>query len=432
MSTATDTRLAQELRAICGGEHVSEVAAVRTGVAPAMAVMPASADEVAAVLRFANAHGLSVFPAGGLSQQMGASTDLVLYTTRLTEVEHYDPGDLTVGVGAGWKVADLCNKVRHDDLYFAGDPAHRDTCTIGGLLATGMNGPHRHGYGGLRDYCIGIRFVTGDGRKGKGGGRVVKNVAGYDLMKLLIGSWGTLAVVTSASFKLFPRPRQTRTFLAEFMGVADAVAFRDRMLRSPLDPICLEMVSPGARSLMRPEMADSRTWVVCVRAAGSDAVLARYRSELGLVVSREITGDDEMKLWQAIANFSSSAAEARPDSLLLSFMLALGDVQPALNDLEDIAKANGCTLAVVGRVGVGHVMAALVPEGSDNQRALRAVSALRNRLPDNASLTVLHAPRNPAGDIALWPKTPSDIESMRRVKQALDPNNILSRGRLLF
>ena len=102
------------------------------------------------------------------------------------------------------------------ELLFACDPPLPERATVGGVLATASHGPLRHGYGALRDFCIGIRFVTGDGRRAKGGGRVVKNVAGYDLMKLLIGSYGTLAVITSASFKLFPAPRQTRTFLAEF------------------------------------------------------------------------------------------------------------------------------------------------------------------------------------------------------------------------
>ena len=135
---------------------------------------------------------------------------MLLYTSRLAEVEHYDPGDLTIGVGAGWTIAHLSAKVADDKLFFAGDPALPERATVGGLLATGLYGPHRHGYGGLRDYCIGVRFVTGDGRKAKGGGRVVKNVAGYDMMKLLIGSWGTLGIITSASFKLFPAPRQTQ------------------------------------------------------------------------------------------------------------------------------------------------------------------------------------------------------------------------------
>ena len=137
----------------------------------------------------------------------------------------------------------------------------------------------RHGYGGLRDYCIGIKFVTGDGRKAKGGGRVVKNVAGYDLMKLLIGSQGTLGVITGASFKLFPAPRQTRTFVAEFARIAEAVEFRNRVLRSPLSPMCLELVSPRAGELL--SLPSTERWRVALRAAGTDAVLARYRSELG-------------------------------------------------------------------------------------------------------------------------------------------------------
>src|SRR5262249_45020658 len=152
------------------------------------------------------------------------------------------------------------------------DPPLPERTTIGGVLAAAKHGPMRQGYGAVRDYCIGVRFITGDGRKAKAGGHVVKNVAGYDMMKLLIGSHGTLAVITSASFKLFPAPRQTRTFLAEFGTWQEALKFRDLVVHSPLSPMCLEIVSPAARKLMRPEM-DADAWVICIRAAGSDAVL---------------------------------------------------------------------------------------------------------------------------------------------------------------
>ena len=216
-------RFTAELRAICGPEHVVDDPAELQrqeilGVSPRVSVMPGSADEIVAILHFANEHGLNIVPAGGFTQQQTgnppAQIDVLLSTARLTEVEHYDPGDLTVGIGAGYTVAHLSAMVGKDGLFFAAaDPPLPQQATIGGLLATGMTGPHRQGYGGLRDYCIGVRFVTGDGRKGKGGGRVVKNPAGYDMMKLLIGSQGTLGVITSASFKLFPAPRQTRTYV---------------------------------------------------------------------------------------------------------------------------------------------------------------------------------------------------------------------------
>jgi len=117
--------------------------------------------------------------------------------------------------------------------------------TVGGLLASALQGPLQH-WAAVRDFCIGISFVTGDGKQAKAGGRVVKNVAGYDLMKLLIGSHGSLGVITSANFRVYPRPKQTRTFVMRFGSSAEALAMRDRIIRSPLAPLCLEIASPRA------------------------------------------------------------------------------------------------------------------------------------------------------------------------------------------
>jgi glycolate oxidase FAD binding subunit len=171
-ATIAATHLGRELSAICGAEYVVEGPSDTVlSVKPAVAVHPGSADEIAAILRIANEHRLSVVPAGGFTQQSAGNSppqvDVLLYTSRLVEVEHYDPEDLTIGVGAGWTVARLCAKVAADKLFFPGDPALPQRATVGGLLATGLYGPNRNGYGGLRDYCIGIRFITGDGRKPK-------------------------------------------------------------------------------------------------------------------------------------------------------------------------------------------------------------------------------------------------------------------------
>lgn len=158
MSTATTaSRLAAELRAICGAEHVTEdPAELQTrdilGVTPAVAVTPGSADEIAAILRFANERGLSVVPAGGFTQQQTGNlppqVDVLLFTSRLTEVEHYDPGDLTIGIGGGCTIAQVSSKVGADRLFLAADPPLPERCTVGGMLATGLYGPLRHGYGG--------------------------------------------------------------------------------------------------------------------------------------------------------------------------------------------------------------------------------------------------------------------------------------------
>ena len=405
---------ARELRSICGEEHVVES---ENKQGPSIAVAPGSADEVAAILRLANQRGFSINPVGGHADPVPATAaDVLLRMHRLTEVEHYDPADLTVGIGAGMTVAQLNALVAGGKLMFACDPAFPELATIGGVLAAAKHGPLRQGYGGVRDFCIGIRFITGDGRKAKGGGRVVKNVAGYDLMKLLIGSYGTLAVITSASFKLFPAPRQTRTFLAEFSSWQEALKFRDLVVHSPLAPMCLEIVSPQARTMMRPEMTDD-AWVICVRAAGSEAVLARYRKQLGSAVTRELDGEAERQMWTAMEQFPFADGAARdPEYRAVSLFTAPGELGPVLQVIDDLSKLRNEAIPYVGRVGIGHL---LIAEHSTDSPSPEAMSLeLSKRLP------------KPAKIVSDWRDLDS-LASMRAVKQALDPNNIL-RGRELL
>ncbi len=433
-TTAMATRLGRELIAICGMEHVTEAPPERIfGCAPAVAARPGSAEEIAAVLRVANESGLAVVAAGGCTQQQTGKpptqVDILLYTTRLTAVEHYDPGDLTVGIGAGCRVGQLTSMLAKDGLLFAADPPLPERATVGGVLATGMTGPLRQGYGGLRDYCIGIKFVTGDGRQGKGGGRVVKNVAGYDMMKLLIGSQGTLAIITGASFKLFPAPRETRTFITEFPSADEAMDFRNRVLRSPLSPLCLELLSPEASFLVPSDKRSQTAWSVYVRAAGSPAVVARYRAELGGAISREVEGQSEHDVWRAIEHLSHILMEQSPESLLLSFSTPLSDVLPILHELTMVAESNGLKLATFGRVGVGHMLAALMPPPGSKADFAAALSGLR--LPREASMWVLQCPRTAQTEMGGL-RTPTHGESMRAVKRALDANDILNRGRFLL
>jgi len=402
-ATGVSLDLARDLRAICGEEQVLES---DKKASPVISVSPGSADEVAAIIRLANLHGFSIAPVGGHADVATPKADVLLRMHRLTAVEHYDPADLTVGIGAGMTVSQLNALVAEGKLMFACDPAFPEQSTIGGVLAAAKHGPMRHGFGGVRDFCIGVRFVTGDGRKAKGGGHVVKNVAGYDMMKLLIGSYGTLAVITSASFKLFPAPRQTRTFLAEFGSWQEALKFRDLVVRSPLSPMCIELVSPAARKLMRPEMADA-TWVICVRGAGSDAVLARYRGELGSAITRALDGEDERQMWNALEQFPSDA-EYHTVSLFAP-PTELSAIVQLLQDLSGDA-------AYIGRVGLGHLL--IAKPSSDNEgKDGTWFDSLRGRLPKSVQVT------------SDW-RAIDSVPSMRAVKQALDPNNVL-RGREL-
>jgi FAD/FMN-containing dehydrogenase len=433
-ATGISLDVTRELRAICGEDHVGDESSVlkekadnpdhkfaRQVLETYVTVTPGSAEEISAILRLANERGFNVRPSGGRTKQtpQWGEPVVVVNTNRLTAVEHYDPADLTVGVGAGMTVAQLNAMVGQDKLMFGGDPPFADRGTVGGLLATASHGPLRHGYGAVRDYCIGIRFVTGDGRRAKGGGRVVKNVAGYDLMKLMIGSHGTLAVITSASFKLFPAPRQTKTFVCEFATWQESLKFRDAMRRSAMAPMCLELVSPAARKLIRRETI-SDTWAICVRASGSDAVLARYREALGSAVTREVEGEEESDLWRGIEN----CCERERMHVRMDVIVPPGRVASVLQALDDITDQR-FGYALLGRIGLGHLRV-FPPVGSHGgtQPANVLIDKLREQVKTEISVNV-------ESWVTPWPIAPPHLASMRAVKQAVDPNDVL-RGRDIF
>lgn len=425
MSTIAASARLTELSAIVGDKHVVQSSAslgplAVDGVVPAISVSPANADEVAAVLRYAYERDLTLVPAGGMiHQEIGntpAKVDVLLRTERLVEIEHYDPGDLTIGIGAGFTVHDLQALLRDQGQMFPVDLAHSDRVTIGGAMAVAAHGPMKHGFGGLREFCIGVRFVTADGVRGKGGGRVVKNVAGFDLMKLMIGSYGTLGVITSASFKLFPMARQTCTFVCGFANMEEAISFRDTVVNSPLSPLCLELLSPTA--------ANTQGWTIAVRAGGSERVLSRYASELGSAVNRTLHGADEQKFWRDV----DSLGEDSPIKVALGMPAqAVGE---ALGAIDRLARANGLTYTLWGRAATGSLFLTL--EHGMAEAYLAAVKKLRESLPRDASAVVTRCPVALKGTIDVWGRTATSLDAMKSVKRALNPKDNLNRGRFLL
>src|SRR5947209_10439625 len=357
MSTVTSpASVDREATAIVGDSNVQRTEFEINGVVPATVVYPGSAEEVGAILQLANDRDLVVAPAGGLTkQQIGCvpeRIDILLSTTRLNKIEEYDPGDLTIAVQAGMPFAEMQRQLGEHQQWVPCDAASLEHATVGGLLATGAAGPLKSTFGHMRDFCIGVQFVTADGTVVKGGGRVVKNVAGYDLMKLLTGSYGSLAVITRANFKVFPRPRQTRTFACSFHSLEEALAFRTRLFQSPLTPMCMEIISPGAPEYLRdavpvnnpdyyapeqPMSLPAVEWQIVLRATGSDNVLARYSRELGSAVTRTLEGVEEEQFWGWISHFEQSVLARHRNAMVLYTHLAIQNVGPALQALQRVA-----------------------------------------------------------------------------------------------
>jgi glycolate oxidase FAD binding subunit len=435
--------LARDLAAIVGREHVShDPAALQRfaidGVQPPVAASPGSAEEVAAVVHFAYQRDLVVAPAGGFTRQctgrVPERVDVVLQTARLNRIEQYDAGDLTISAGAGATLAELEGVVAPHCQWLPLDVPGAQRATIGGVLATAAHGPLKHAYGGVREFCVGIRFVTGDGKLAKAGGRVVKNVAGYDLMKLLIGSYGTLGVIVGASFKLFPRPQQTRTFICDFPLQKEALKFRDVVMRSPLAPLALEVASPLAECYLSGSSKPG-PWRVLLRAGGSEAVLARYGRELGQAASRQLSGEEEAGLWRAVAQFEESLAARHRNLMTVHVSVPAASVGCALKAAEGAALDNNFLVAVLGRFAAGALLVAFIPVGDGPPAVMQyaqAASALRAKLPRDASAVVARCPLEAKAHFDVWGTSPNDMESMCRIGEALDPNEILNRGRFLL
>lgn len=440
-ASSAAVQIGRKLEAIAGAPYVCDDPARLTpfpidGVRPSAWVTPGSAEELAAVVRLANQHKLSVVPAGGFTQQSFGNKpepiDIMVRTDRLNQMLHYDPGDLTIGVGAGMKVAEVQQTVSGDRLMFPFDVPRPQLATVGGSLATSSFGPMKHGFGGVREYCIGVTFVTGDGQIAKAGGRVVKNVAGYDLMKLMIGSHGTIGVLVSANFKLFPAPRRTRTFIADFESLDHALAFRDSVQNSPLSPICLELISPRAHAYIDPE--GDECWTVAVRASGSDVVLQRYRRELGQGVTRELNGEDESIFWRVVQDFSETVRGQHQNAMTLWLHLPPASVSAALGTAEKVAVDHNFLFTCVGRAGVASLVLSLMPLAVDPPSVMQfanAVSALRGALPRDCAAIVARCPQEAKEYVSVWDTSMCDLESMRAIKTALDPNGILNCGRFI-
>jgi FAD/FMN-containing dehydrogenase len=228
----------------------------------------------------------------------------------------------------------------------------------------------------------------------------------------------------------------------------EAMRFRDLVLRSPLTPRCLELVSPYAddylhappvaqnpdETEMLPVDQGSGAWRILVRAAGSDAVLARYRRELRGGTTRELQGEEEVRTWAAVSEFSETVMARHRNAMIVTLSVPIASVAGALAAAERAALDNNFLLAAVGRAGVGSLILAFIPLLVDPPSAMQyvaAVSAFRGSLPRDASAIVERCPREAKLHFSVWGSSPTDLESMRAVKRALDPAGILNRGRFL-
>jgi glycolate oxidase FAD binding subunit len=243
------SRVADALAGVAAGEALREGGLAVAGARPDATVTPTSVEGVADVLKVASARGFGVVPVGGGTDlgPMPPSKPFVILSTRgLSGVEAYEPADLTMSAWAGTTLRELGDVTAPHAQWLPFDPPSMAARTLGGLAATGVRSPLCASYGAPRDHILGLTLVTGDGRVLRLGGRVMKNVAGFDLVKLLVGSRGRLGVVVSVTARLFPRPEREIALILDAARAEDLVAAARAVATAPVLPASAVVAAGGA------------------------------------------------------------------------------------------------------------------------------------------------------------------------------------------
>ena len=417
------------------------------GVTPRELVEPASAENVAAVLAAASRERASVVLRGGGTKlgwgRKPASIDIVLSTKRLNEVVAHEHADLTATVQAGARLDEVNRVLARHGQWLPIESAF-DESTIGGAVATNDSGPLRHRYGTPRDLLIGIRLALTDGRLIKAGGNVVKNVAGYDIGRLISGSHGSLAAIVSATFKLLPLPAASETLVATFDRAEAIVAAISALARSQLEPAAVELrvgwtdgpakagpydegsaSRPYDEGLRRYVGAGfSRPYNLLLKFESTPAALNTYaqraRALLNPQHSQVLSAQSELDLWR-----EHIEAPWRSPGAVIRFAwlpASIGAVLACVDELRDTV----ADVELIGRAALGSGMLRV---DADALVQRNVIERLRSRSDVFRHVVVLRADPAVKEQLDVWGPLGDAGALGASVKQALDPRGILNAGR---
>ncbi|HEV2424043.1 MAG TPA: FAD-binding oxidoreductase [Terriglobia bacterium] len=415
------------------------------GVTPSCALRPSTPEQVAEMLKYAAARGLAVIPCGnGTKLGLGAPPqryDAALCLRDLNRATYYEPDDLVASVEPGMTLGMLQQMLGEHRLWLPLDPAGGDRATIGGILAANSAGPLRLRYGGPRDMVLGMKIATPEGKIVKTGGRVVKNVAGYDLAKLLIGSYGTLGVIVEATLKLYPRIATRTTWTIEMESFASAREFRRRLLASPLRPLRAVLLNAAARTLADSgggEGVESSGPEIVVEAGGSERVLTRYQTELGALaagINATINRREDSAargVWARVADFGNWVTRECHAACVLRAALPIAAAEDFLERTEAEGRDDGWQLAGAAQLGVGVVEVGFSPNPEPRIPSLATIEKLRRAAATlGGSTVVAHCPHDLKSKLDVWGPPGDDFETMRSLKAAWDPKSTLTPGRFV-
>ena len=440
-----ESSLYNELKGIVGGENAVEDPQLLEpfsveGVKPAIALFPENIEQISEIMKAASRAGACVIPMGsGTKRALGnrpSGADIVLSTGKLNRVIEHESADLVATTECGITLSDFNARLGVKSQFLPVDPPHiAGGATVGGIIAANDSGPLRLRYGTSRELLIGMKVVRPDGSVFKGGSKVVKNVAGYDLPKLFVGSLGTLGIIAEATFRLYPIPESSRTYFTAFESLGNAHDAVRTLIDSNLVINSLEHMNPAlAGELARsygPGQGTGR-YSIAVRIMNvSRAVEDQMKTVAGVVQQNGgegfmLEGEREEAFWKEVREFPW-ARDDSPSAVLKAGLL-ISDVPRMYLALENLADKYGISARASARAGNGVV---IVSAAGDNEPVLGAVKEMREFSESaGGSLVVVEASPGVKSGIDAWGAIGSSLDLMKRIKSGFDPGNILNPGRL--
>lgn len=417
---------------------------------PDLVALPRSTADVAAILALASRERVPVVTRGAGSGLAGGSVPLlggiVLTLTRMARILELDAVNMLVRVQPGLVTGDLKAEALAHGLFYPPDPASQRQSTIGGNVAMGAGGPHGLKYGTTKDYVLGLEAVTADGRVMRSGGKMIKNVTGYNITQLLVGSEGTLAVVTEILLRLLPKPRAARTAMAVFPRIDDASRMITIILNAGIIPATIEIMDQASircvEEVQHAGLPVDAGAVLLIELDGEPAAIdveqrdvARLCSEHGASEVRIARDEAESaKLWQARRVVSSSLARIRPTKLGEDISVPRSAIPEALAAVQAIAAKYRLLIPVYGHISDGNLHPNILFDRHDPEEVERvnraAAEIFEAAVRLGGTLTGEHGIGSLKKEFLTMALDPVELEMMRRVKDAFDPQGILNPGKI--
>ena len=416
----------------------------RRHVAPAAVVRPDSPESVKTAIEICNQTRTPVTARGYGSGTTGAAVPsnggIVLSTERLTTIHRIDPDNRAAVVQAGVTNGAVQRAVAEHGFFWAPDPTSADYSTVGGNLACNAAGPRAVKYGTTRDNTLGLRAVTGDGRELRTGVYTTKGVVGYDLTRLLIGSEGTLALITEATLMLRPLPEAICTIRAVYSDVNSAAAAVARIMAQPVIPRVLELMDEAATNLVRSSVtlpADGRA-LLLVEVDGPAAHLDDAAAAIHTVAGPGLVAFDQSvddhhreELWSARRALSPALRTLAPEKINEDVVVPVSRLSELIAALVGIGNDHGVTIVNFGHAGNGNIHVNLLGQTDQLPDMRRCLAKLMQTVVSlGGTLSGEHGVGLDKRDFVSLEIEPETLGLMRAIKQQFDPNGILNPGKM--